>query len=77
MTDANRCADCGRWVERRKRNGCAPGPWGVPLIGSGGLSYACRTVIGEDGRVVSADYHYVKGETQRHFPTVLDTVASK
>lgn len=36
------------------------------------LSYACRTVV-EDGRLVRADYHYVEGETQQHYPTLFAT----
>ena len=27
----------------------------------------CRSVI-EGDRLITADYHYVKGEVQRHFP---------
>lgn len=65
-----RCADCGRWIEKRRR-----GKWAAPRNG-GGYSYACRTVVRE-GVIVAADYHYVVGETQQHFPAVLDTVAPK
>lgn len=62
-----RCADCGLTVERGRNR-----RWGAPMRGTYVLSYACRTVV-EDGRLVRADYHYVEGETQQHYPTLFAT----
>jgi hypothetical protein len=66
-----RCADCGRTVERGRNR-----RWGSPIGGGYALSYACRTVV-EDGVLLRADYHYVDGEKQQHYPTVLDTVTRR
>jgi hypothetical protein len=55
------CADCGRRVERRRN-----GHW-AERITSTSWSFTCRAVV-EGDVLVSADYHYVEGEQQRHFP---------
>jgi hypothetical protein len=64
-----RCADCGAKVERSPNGHWAERRQGFGLIV---WSVSCRKVQEEtdDGyRLVSADYHYVQGETQRHWPT--------
>jgi hypothetical protein len=56
------CADCGRpvtWLTRYNA-------WAEPTEYGVGWSTTCRRVI-EGRRALSADYHYVDGETQRHF----------
>ena len=50
-------------MERQRTNG-----WWASRRGTG-WSYTCREVI-EGGHLTMADYHYVEGETQRHFPEV-------
>jgi hypothetical protein len=63
-----RCADCGVKVERSPNGHWAERKQGFGLIV---WSVSCRKVQEEtdDGyRLVSADYHYVQGETQRHWP---------
>jgi hypothetical protein len=61
-----RCADCGVEVER-----VVNGRWGHPegANPAGGRWSMCCRVVAEGHRLVSADYHYVQGETQRHWPT--------
>jgi hypothetical protein len=63
------CADCERPVTRTRRGWAdseSRPPWG-----GGGVHYTCREhiVTMPDGGLVleAADYHYVAGETQRHF----------
>ena len=58
-----RCADCGVEVERSPQ-----GRWAELREGFGLRVWrvTCRKVM-DDDRLVSADYHYVEGETQRHF----------
>ena len=60
------CADCGVKVELKR------GRWGALVPGIGGRkawSFVCRMKV-EDDRCIAADYHYVEGEEQRHFPEV-------
>lgn len=56
-----RCADCGAHVSKTPT-----GRWGRRR-GVGTWEMTCRSEI-EGDRLISADYHYVKGEVQRHFP---------
>lgn len=64
-----RCADCGSKVEGgHRRNGW----WTTVGDGTAARLATCRVVL-DGNRLVSADYHYVSGETQRHFP--LDTAS--
>ena len=62
------CADCGVEVEQRR-----DGKWAQRITeGWKGWSYTCRAVTDWDGILdaavlISADYHYVEGEEQRHF----------
>lgn len=65
-----RCADCGAKVEGgHRRNGwwTTVSRIGEPLA----QSAVCRVVM-DGNRMLSADYHYVEGEEQRHF-TALDS----
>lgn len=58
----NTCADCGKKVKRRS--------YGTGWIDRFGAT-VCRSKESErDGQpiLVSADYHYIYGEEQRHFP---------
>lgn len=64
------CADCGREIERDPLDG----RWFnwtdfVRNVGRG-RSYVCRMkyMDGTNNIVRSCDYHYVEGETQRHYP---------
>jgi hypothetical protein len=62
MAEERICQDCGVIVEQMSN-----GRWGQRLREShwGG---ACRKTLTADGtRLIEADYHYVKGEVQRHF----------
>jgi hypothetical protein len=65
---ADVCADCGKTVEKVRN---IPG-WGH-RVGQG-HDFCCRVVDHptKAGKIVSADYHYVEGETQRHFRAVDD-----
>lgn len=54
------CADCGARVEPRY------GKWAARV--EPGFRYCCRYVLNDEHRLVSADYHYIDGERQRHFP---------
>lgn len=56
-----RCADCGRKVERGRN-----GHWGARRTEPPSLVFVCRSTI-EGGVLVAADYHYIEGEEQRHF----------
>ena len=56
-----RCAGCGKPVSKSPT-----GRWGHRR-GGGVWEMTCRSVI-EGDRLITADYHYVKGEVQRHFP---------
>lgn len=62
------CADCGKEVVLHKR-----GRWAVELVQEttkgdhGAYSFCCRTVI-VGTNLIRADYHYVAGEVQRHWP---------
>lgn len=59
------CADCGlpvEWYPPRDR-------WASKIADNGTIdawSFTCR-ITRLDGILVAADYHYVDGETQRHF----------
>lgn len=62
-----KCAGCGRDVERGLN-----GHWAERLPNNTGTgtshSYVCDWMPGpEPGTLAWADYHYVAGETQRHF----------
>jgi hypothetical protein len=61
--DVMRCADCGVEVEARIGGWATAGTVGSTRV----WGMTCRDVI-EGDRLVSADYHYVQGETQRHWP---------
>lgn len=61
-TEERICQDCGVIVERMMN-----GHWGQPL-GESRWSGVCRSTLSADRtRLLEADYHYVKGEVQRHF----------
>ena len=70
-----RCADCGAEVEQVPRTvGTEEPRWGRrtdprPGLTKGkGWDMCCRWEPGDKPHTVkSADYHYVEGETQRHF----------
>lgn len=55
-----RCADCGEEVESRR-----DGWWSTTP--NGGHSAVCRIIWGGSVAISTIDYHYVEGETQRHF----------
>lgn len=62
MAEERICQDCGAVVEQMVN-----GHWGRRL-GESHWSGTCRATLSTDGgRLVEADYHYVKGEVQRHF----------
>jgi hypothetical protein len=66
------CADCGRPVAWMKHYDT----WAEPIECEGrvGWSATCRHKI-EGDRLLSADYHYVDGETQRYFRAPEETSA--
>lgn len=70
-----RCADCGRAIEERPNHQLAGlTPKMLDKVGTvrwaervgRGWSYTCRADI-DGGRLLSADYHHVAGERQRHW----------
>jgi len=71
--DKGICADCGAEVELRATTSTDDNMWGrridPPRTGaSASWDFCCRWEPGpERGTMASADYHYVQGETQRHF----------
>jgi len=66
------CAGCGAEVEHTRHG------WGRKRdLGEEGTAwdYCCRVLYdtsGDEYRVLNADYHYVDGETQRHFQAQPD-----
>ena len=59
------CADCGATVTKSKING----HWASRITltdGHPAWDFCCRTET-QDGKLISADYHYVEGEEQRHW----------
>lgn len=67
-----RCADCGVEVELRLGGWATAGADGPLRV----WGMTCRDVI-EGNRLVSADYHYVEGETQRHWPVVTRVITTE
>lgn len=66
MNEERICMGCGAIVvERRRRSDDGSIRWGR-VKAPGVWDMCCRSEI-EDGQLVSADYHYVTGETQRTF----------
>ena len=68
------CADCGVEVEAKHTTGDGETMWGhrvtplLPTDSHDAWDFCCRWEPGEErGTIKSADYHYVEGETQRHF----------
>ena len=61
-----RCADCHAEVWQLRN-----GHWATRNADNTG-SFTCRMTI-EGDRLVAADYHYVAGETQRHFRAPVTT----
>jgi hypothetical protein len=68
MDELTTCADCGAPIEKVRLG------WGKRLVNDdherSGFNFCCRVqyeLSGERPRLISADYHYVDGETQRHF----------
>ena len=61
------CADCGAIVILRGRRSDGSLRWGTPKH-PGVYDMTCRRQIDDkEGVLVSADYHYVRGEVQRTF----------
>jgi hypothetical protein len=61
------CADCGATVIMRGRRSDGSLRWGRPK-GPGVYDMTCRSEVDDkEGVLVSADYHYVRGEVQRRF----------
>lgn len=61
------CADCGEDIELSVHTG----RWGVRNGRT--RTMTCRLERDDNGRLLSADYHYVPGEEQRHFRAELGT----
>lgn len=64
-----KCADCGRDLVIHR------GRWAH--VGKSGKTwgYVCRMVHSNDDdqpRILSADYHYIEGEVQKHWPPTID-----
>lgn len=62
MIGKSRCADCGVPITKR--------PWQPWRDARGRM--ICRSEIAE-GLLISADYHHVEGESQRHWPNKKGT----
>jgi hypothetical protein len=64
------CADCGREVVFHR------GRWANIVRPDKEWSYVCRLAYEDDDehlpRLVSADYHYIEGEVQDHWPPNVD-----
>lgn len=56
----NYCADCGESLIR------VHDKWASQQEGPS--FFACRLRRDQDGHLISADYHYIEGEVQRHWP---------
>jgi hypothetical protein len=63
-----KCADCGVTIEKVRN---IPG-WGHPV--GKGHDFVCRVVDHptKPAKIISADYHYVEGEEQRHFTAPVE-----
>lgn len=51
------------------------GRWAVETKPGKQWSYVCRMTHSDDDdqpRVLSADYHYIEGEVQQHWPPTID-----
>lgn len=59
MADDPTCADCGAKLVNKY------GRWANKLA-EGEFSYTCRITL-QGARLISADYHHLEGEEQRHF----------
>jgi hypothetical protein len=67
------CADCGAEVVLHR------GRWAVETKPGRQWDYVCRLVHNNDEeqpRVLSADYHYIEGEVQMHWPPTIDPFRS-
>ena len=69
MAEQAFCDGCGAEVERTPRGWARKKDFGDDLAG---WDYCCQVLYDTSGktaafRVLGADYHFVKGEKQRHF----------